>query len=136
MSLHQILAGLLNDYSYTTIVQVLNEMTEEMFNHHSRNYNDMVQSRLEHFFTDSAAQMNAVDLSTVHESCTEPCKEQMCIDVAMLGSKSIDIKQSKRPEPATTVSVQKSEAPTPDPQQTTVPAPKKLKKPVAKAKRV
>ena len=138
MSLHQIVAGLLNDYSYTTIIRTLNEITEEMFAHHSCNYNEMVQSRVEHFFTAAAAAeepapMSVVDLSTVDEEVAT----QMSQDVAMLGTKLIDIKTSKRQQeaPVPTVSVQKSEQPVPEPQPPQ-PKPKKLKKPVAKAKRV
>ncbi len=147
MSLHQIMAGLLNDYSYTTIVQVLNEMTKEMFDHHSRNYNDMVTSHLQDFFTTTvpATPSHEVDLS-------EEIAKQMSVDATMLGNlssekeepkpKALKIKMTKPKraapveESVPTVSVTKTEEPLPETKETVVVAPKKLKKPVAKAKRV
>ncbi len=148
MSLHQIIAGLLNDYTYASIVQVLNEMTKEMFDHHSRNYNEMVANRVEDFFatTVAATQSHEVDLS-------EEIAKQISVDVSMLGNqheteakpKALHIKMTKPKraaaapvpeEPVPTVSVTKAEEPVSEPLETVVVPPKKVKKLIAKAKRV
>jgi hypothetical protein len=154
MSLHQIIAGLLNDYSYITIVQVLNEMTHEMFDHHSRNYHEMRTSHMESAFSSQESVFpHATDLSKVQapETSVEEVATQMSIDVAMLANqtvtppqpKALHIKMSKPKrsapvpeEPVAPITVTKAEEPQPEPQKTTVQPPKKLKKPVAKAKRV
>jgi hypothetical protein len=153
MSLHQIIAGLLNDYSYVSILQVLNAVTHEMFNHHSQNYNDMLTCHMESTFSSQESVFpHATDLSKVQSSDSlEEEATQMSIDLAMLSNqsevkpepKALQIKMSKpKPkravpvpqEPVVPITVTKTDEPQPEPQQTTAQPPKKLKKPVAKPK--